>query len=296
MRVFQRGAAAATMLLPLLITGCSLFPTTRKLPVPKTPTITQTVAPAELVDRLNKRWAAISTLTATVEIQATVIKTKEGSEKDYPTLHGFILMRKPAMLRVVGQYLGVRFFNMGSDGKNFTLSIPTLSKVIKGPTKLNKRLPGNPLYNLRPDFFFDALLVRGLDPDDEYMVEADTDTVEDAARKHLFLIPEYKLSIMRTKPGSRERLPLRVVYFRRDNLQPYQQDVYDSEGNLETQVFYDAYKEFDGNTYPSRITLKRPVEEIQIILTVDQVKENQPLGDDQFVVAIPENATVQTLE
>jgi len=296
MRILQRGAAAATMLLPLLITGCSLFPTTRKLPVPKTPTITQTVAPAELVDRLNKRWAAISTLTATVEIQATVIKTKEGSEKDYPTLHGFILMRKPAMLRVVGQYLGVRFFNMGSDGKNFTLSIPTLSKVIKGPTKLNKRLPGNPLYNLRPDFFFDALLVRGLDPDDEYMVEADTDTVEDAARKHLFLIPEYKLSIMRTKPGSREQLPLRVVYFRRDNLQPYQQDVYDSEGNLETQVFYDAYKEFDGNTYPSRITLKRPVEEIQIILTVDQVKENQPLGDDQFVVAIPENATVQTLE
>jgi hypothetical protein len=296
MRILQRGVAAATMLLPLLITGCSLFPTTRKLPVPKTPTITQTVAPAELVDRLNKRWAAISTLTATVEIQATVIKTKEGSEKDYPTLHGFILMRKPAMLRVVGQYLGVRFFNMGSDGKNFTLSIPTLSKVIKGPTKLNKRLPGNPLYNLRPDFFFDALLVRGLDPDDEYMVEADTDTVEDAARKHLFLIPEYKLSIMRTKPGSREQLPLRVVYFRRDNLQPYQQDVYDSEGNLETQVFYDAYKEFDGNTYPSRITLKRPVEEIQIILTVDQVKENQPLGDDQFVVAIPENATVQTLE
>jgi hypothetical protein len=296
MRILQRIPVAVALIVPLLISGCSLFPTTRKLPVPKAPVITQTVTPEDLVGRLNKRWAAISTLTATVEIQATVIKSKEGSAKDYPTLHGFILMRKPEMLRVVGQYLGVRAFNMGSNGKTFTLSIPTQSKVIKGPAKLNKKLPGNPLYNLRPDFFFDALLVRGLDPDDEYMVTADTITVEDAARKHLFLIPEYKLSIMRIKLGTKLLTPLRVVYFHRDDLQPYQQDVYDSEGNLETQVFYDAYKEFDGNTYPSRITLKRPIEEIQIILSVDQVKENQPLGDDQFVVEIPENATVQTLE
>lgn len=296
MKNLQRASVVLALIVPLLLTGCSLFPTTRKLPVPKAPTITQTVAPEDLVDRLNKRWAAISTLTATVEIQATVIKTKEGSAKDYPTLHGFILMRKPQMLRVVGQYLGVRAFNMGSDGKNFTLSIPTQSKVIKGPAKLNKKVPGNPLYNLRPDFFFDALLVRGLDADDEYMVTADTITVEDTARKHLFLIPEYKLSIMRTKPGTQLLTPLRVVYFHRDDLQPYQQDVYDSEGNLETQVFYDAYRDFDGSSYPSRITLKRPIEEIQIILSVDQVKENQPLGDDQFVVEIPENATVQTLE
>jgi hypothetical protein len=296
MRILQRIPVAVALIVPLLISGCSLFPTTRKLPVPKAPVITQTVTPEDLVGRLNKRWAAISTLTATVEIQATVIKSKEGSAKDYPTLHGFILMRKPEMLRVVGQYLGVRAFNMGSNGKTFTLSIPTQSKVIKGSAKLNKKLPGNPLYNLRPDFFFDALLVRGLDPDDEYMVTADTITVEDAARKHLFLIPEYKLSIMRIKLGTKLLTPLRVVYFHRDDLQPYQQDVYDSEGNLETQVFYDAYKEFDGNTYPSRITLKRPIEEIQIILSVDQVKENQPLGDDQFVVEIPENATVQTLE
>ncbi len=296
MRILQRLSVAIALIVPLFVSGCSLFPTTRKLPVPKAPALTQTVSPEDLVNRLNKRWAAISTLTATVEIQATVIKTKEGSAKDYPTLHGFILMRKPAMLRVVGQYLGVRFFNMGSDGKNFTLSIPTQDKVIKGPDKLNKKLPGNPLYNLRPDFFFDALLVRGLDPDDEYMVTADTVTVEDAARKHLFAIPEYKLSIMRTKPGSQLLTPLRVVYFHRDDLQPYQQDVYDSDGNLETQVFYDAYRDFDGSSYPSRITLKRPIEEIQIILSVDQVKENQPLGDDQFVVEIPANATVQTLE
>ena len=73
-----------------------MLPTTRKLPVPKAPAVTQTVAPEELVARLNQRWDALETLTATVEIQASVIKSKEGVAKDYTTIRGIILMRKPA--------------------------------------------------------------------------------------------------------------------------------------------------------------------------------------------------------
>ena len=37
---------------------------------------------------------------------------------------------------------------------------------------------------MRPGFFLDAMVVRGLEPDDFYSVTADTETVEDAARKH----------------------------------------------------------------------------------------------------------------
>jgi len=90
--------------------------------------------------------------------------------------------------------------------------------------------------------------------------------------------------------------PVRVVTFNRDNLQPYQQDIYDSEGNLETQVFYSGYRDFDSATYPSTITIKRPVEEIQIVLTVEKVTENQTLKDDQFVVTVPEGTQTQHLE
>jgi hypothetical protein len=122
--------AAAALALPLALSGCSLFPTTRKLPVPKPPLVTQTVSAEDLVARLNQRWDTLTTLTATVEIQASVMKSKEGLAKDYPTLHGHILMRKPSDLRVVGQYIGIRFFDMATDGKNFTLSIPPQSKVI----------------------------------------------------------------------------------------------------------------------------------------------------------------------
>jgi hypothetical protein len=58
------------------LSGCYLLPTTRKLPIPKAPLVTQTVAPEELVARLNQRWAALDSLTATVEIQASVLKSR----------------------------------------------------------------------------------------------------------------------------------------------------------------------------------------------------------------------------
>jgi hypothetical protein len=245
------------------------------------------------VERLNERWGKINSLTAKVEIRASVSKTKEGVATDYPSVEGHILMRKPEMLRVVGQLIGVRVFDMASDGKCFTLSIPRESKVIKGcgPAKMKS---ANTLENLRPGFFFDAMLVRGLDADDLYAVVTDSETVEDAARKHLFTVPEYVLSISRRKPGTPQLIPVRVVTFKRDTLLPYQQDLYNADGNVETEVTYGAYQDFESGQFPSTVTIKRPLEELQIVLTVEDVKQNQPLPDDQFVVQIPEGAKIQT--
>jgi hypothetical protein len=284
-----RLASVGALFLPLLLTGCSLFPTTRKLPVPKAPVLTQYLTPEELVARLNERWAAINTLTAKVEFRASVSKSNLGVATDYPSVEGHILMRKPEMLRVVGQMIGIRVFDMASNGECFTLSIPHDDKVIKGcGTAKNKSK--NTWENLRPGFFFDAMLVRGLDPDDLYSRVTDSETIEDSARKHLFTVPEYVLTISRRKPGSQQLTPLRVVTFHRDDLQPYQQDIYDSEGNLETEVFYQGYQDFEAGKFPSTVTIKRPLEEIQIVLTVEAVKENQTLPDDQFVVPVPEGS------
>ena len=288
--------AAAALALPLLISGCSILPATRKLPVPKAPAITQTVAPEDLVNRLNQHWAALDSLTATADIQASVIKSKEGLAKVY-NVHGHILMRKPGMLRLLGQYLGMRVFDLASDGKNFTLFEPTRSKAIKGSNALKKK-SANQMENMRPGVFYDAMAVRGLDPDDLYSVTADTITVEDASRKHINLVQRYILSISRRKPNSHVLIRVRVVYFHRDDLEPYQQDIYDSEGNLETQVIYSAYQNFGPSRFPSKITIKRPLEELEFVLTVDNVKENQSpaLTDDQFQIRIPEGTEIQQLE
>ena len=289
----HRLAKTAALFAPLLLTGCSLFPTTRRLPIPKPPLIERTISPENLVRQLNHRWEAINTLTAKVEFRASVSKSAEGVATDYPSVEGHILMRKPENLRVVGQLIGVKIFDMASNGDCFTLLIPHYDKAIKGcgPAKVKSK---NTWENLRPDFFFDAMLVRGLAPDDEYYVTSDSITVEDAARKHLFTVPEYKLYIVHRMPDSQQLKPLRVVYFHRDDLEPYQQDIYDADGNLETQVLYDAYQDFEGGKFPSIVTIKRPIDDIQIVLSIERVTENQTLPDDQFVVPIPEGDKIVT--
>jgi hypothetical protein len=209
-------------------------------------------------------------------------------------------MLKPEMLRVYGRVpvIGTRAFDMVSDGKDFTLWIPSKNMAFKGANTVNKKA-ANPLENLRPDFFLDALVVQGLEPDDLYSVVSDSETVEDAARKHLFTVPEYILSISRRKPGSNQLTPVRVITFHREDLLPYDQDLYDSEGNLETQVLYSAYQDFGGSKYPSKVVIKRPLEDIQVVLTIDKVVENPknpPLTEDEFVLKLTEGTQIQNLE
>jgi hypothetical protein len=292
MKSCSRLIAVLALALPLLLSGCRF--TTRKLPVPKEPLVTQVVAPEELVSQLNQRWSGFESLTAKVEIQASQLKAKEGLATDYTTFPGFILMRKPGLLHVVGQVpvLGTKMFDYANDDKDFTLFLPSKNKAFKGSNSLKKK-SANWIENLRPGFFFDAMAVRGLEPDDLYSVTADSITDEDSARKHFFVVPRYILSISRRKPDTQQLTPVRVVYFHRDDLLPYQQDLYDNDGNLETQVKYFSYQNFGAIKYPSRVVIERPLEELRIVLTVERVDENMILKDDQFHIQIPEGTVIQ---
>ena len=289
-------AAAVLLALPaLLLSGC-LF-TTRKLPPPRAPQVVHSATGEELVDQINKRWEALQTLVVTVDIQASVTNPKENIARDYTSIRGHVLMRKPEMVRVLGQIpvIGTHAFDMASDGNTFTLVVPPKSLAYKGSsTESRKSKPG--LENLRPTLFFDAMFVRGIGHDDNYTVTADTDTQEDPAKKHLLMIPEYILSVMRPRPESRELQPLRVIHIHREDLLPYQQDLYDEHNNLETQVIYGRYADYGDNKYPSTVTIKRPMEQYQVVLTVEKVVENMPLTDDQFQIKIPEGTTIKNVE
>ncbi len=281
----------------MLLAGCSYFiPTKRHLPVPIAPPNVQTVSPEDLVKKLNDRWDGLDTLTATVEIYATQSKTKEGTATDFPSCRGFILMRKPKMLRVFATYFGVKLFDMASNGKDFKLVIPSKNVVVQGSNTVTQE-SSNQLENLRPDFFLDALAVRGLESNDEYMVASDSETTPDASNKHLYIEPEYVLTVVRQKAG-REIQPVRTITFHRDDMQPYDQYIYDKDGALETQIFYSNYQTFSGGKYPSKVTIKRPQEGIQIVLAVERVDENLSGGlpDSQFDEKTPDGATIKELK
>ena len=295
MRSIRHLGSAATLAVSVLLSGCSyFFPTKRHLPVPIAPPNVQTATPEELIKLVNQRWDALNTFTATVEIYATETKTAAGEATDFPSCRGNIVMRKPQMLRVLGRYFGITMFDMASDGNRFMLVIPSKNLAIEGSSMATEK-SANPLENLRPDDFLDAIAVRGLDPDDEYMVASDTETVEDATNKHLYIEPEYVLSVMRRKTGH-EIQPVRTVTFHRDDMLPYDQYVYDKDGVLETQIFYSGYTTFSAGKYPSKITIKRPQDGIQIVLAVEAVHENVPAPDDQFQVKIPDGATIRELK
>ncbi len=281
---------------PLLLSGCLV--TRRKLPVPIAPAVVETVSPQNLVTALNKRWDDLQSLSATVEMQASVTKSRQGIASDYPRIGGIILLRKPEMLRVYGRapVVGTRLLDMVSDGKTFTLWVPLKNEAVEGPVNESATKAENQLENLRPQFFFDSLVIRGLSPGDEYYVTAETDTMEDAAKKHLYLVPEYLLNIVRHKPDSPELAPVRVIHFHRVDLLPYQQDLYDLEGNLQTQVFYGRYADYGDNKFPSIITIKRPMDGLQIVLTVDKLTENTPLTDDAFRFKMPDDTKIKKLQ
>jgi outer membrane lipoprotein-sorting protein len=267
----------------------------RHLPVPKAPASVQTDTPEDLVALMNHRWEGFQSLTASVEIQATLLKAQQGLATDYPTCRGWIVMQKPNNLRVAGQYLGVRVFDMASDGKTFTLLVPPKNKAIHGSNTVVKKSE-NQFENLRPNFFFDSMVVRGLEPDNFYTVISDTETIEDVAKKHLYTMPEYVLSITRHGSQGHRDVPIRVVTFHRDDLLPYNQDLYDAEGKLESQVTYSAYKSFGDDMFPTRVTIKRPMEGIQIVLTVEKVDKNVNMPADEFTVKIPPGTQIQHLD
>ena len=59
---------------------------------------------------------------------------------------------------------------------------------------------------------------------------------------------------------------------------------------------YFAYKDFGDNKFPTRVVIKRPLEGITIVLTVEKVVENQKLPADQFTAKIPPDTQIQHLQ
>ena len=295
-----RAAALALAVLPgvLPIAGCSsLFISRRKLPVPVAPAVIQNATADDLVARLNDAWSKFDSLTATVDILASHIKLNEGTATDYPSCRSNLLLRKPGMLHILlkAPVVQTTIFNLASDGTNFTVTIPPKSVYYQG---LNASVGHSPNWyeNLRPGFLFNAMVVRGLAPDERYSVISESITEEDAANKRLLIRPEYVLNIVRPKANSQELYEVRVIRFHREDLLPYQQDLYNENGVLQTQVIYGAYKDYDGYQYPSTITLKRPQDETQLVMSVERVTYNPALTDDQFKLTIPPNYTRQELK
>ncbi len=285
---------AIVLCLPAM-TGCLSH--TRKLPQPKMPSVVLSADVQQLVSTINKQYDAIQSLSATVEFQASVGGEQKGKITDYTSVKGYILLRKPEMLRVLGMLpiVGTRAFDMASDGSNFKLWIPPESKAIVGPNSVGKPSP-KPLENMRPYVFFDSLLIHSIGPDELLSLTTDTKTVLDPKKKQLLLEPEYDISVFRKNSDSNVLIPVRVIHLSRVDLLPNGEDIYDKDGNIQTQAVYGPYESFGEFHFPGSITIKRPLEAYQIVITFQKVMVNLSLPDDQFELKIPAGTQIQHLQ
>jgi hypothetical protein len=285
---------AIALCLPVL-TGCLSH--TRKLPQPIMPSVVQSADIQQLVSNINKQYDAIETLNATVEFQASVGGEQKGKVTDYTSVKGYILLRKPEMLRVLGllPVLSTRAFDLASDGNSFKLLIPHENKAIVGSNTVSKPST-KPLENMRPYVFFDSLLIHGISRDDFLSLTADTRTVLDPKKKQLLLEPEYNLGVFRKNADSNVLVPVRVIHVSRIDLLPSGEDIYDKDGHIQTQAVYGPYESFGDFSYPGSITIKRPIEETQIVITFQKVTVNQMLPDKQFQLDIPTGTQIQNLQ
>ena len=168
-------ALAATL---LMTSGCLVRRETRVHPSQLPPPALE-ASLADLVARLNSTSESVRTLTATVDLEPTAGSIYSGVIKEYQDVKGFILVERPAMIRMVGQAPVVRtnIFDMVSNGEEFRLYIPPKQKFIVGKTNF-RRPAKNSLENLRPQHILEALLVPGLDASNEkwFLEEAEEGT------------------------------------------------------------------------------------------------------------------------
>ena len=244
-----------------------------------------------LIEYVNSQAATIQSMQATVDINTSVGDQKNGRVTDYQEIRGYVLARKPAMLRMKGLLPVVRntAFDMVSDGRTFKVWIPPKNKFVMGTNSEGGFQPEKRLENLRPQAIYDALLLREIGPDEIAVLENGYETVLDA-KKHRVDQPDYELAVIRKGPNA--WYLSRKISFSRTDLRPHRQLIYDQQGNVVTDAKYDKYTEYGGIEFPSTIEIERPQEDYDITLSIVKLELNKPLKDEQFALEQPPGAEV----
>lgn len=246
----------------------------------------------ELIDYLTSQAEKLQNLQATVDIDTNVGGAKKGKIVEYQQIRGYVFLRKPAMLRMVGLAPLVRntLFDMVSDGREFKLWIPPKNRFIIGRNDVPGHNSTQALENLRPQIFYDSLIIRPIDPQNEIAVMENQTELATDAKGHKVEHDNYVLDVV----GKRDKgwILERKIIFSRADLLPHQQLHYDDGGEVATNAQYHDYRDTDGISFPQQIQIVRPQEEYDITLTMVKLQLNQGLPDDKFVLQQPAGVEV----
>jgi outer membrane lipoprotein-sorting protein len=267
------------------VPACAVRRTTHISPLQTPPPVLE-ASLAELVEKIQDLSARVKTLNATVDLEPTAGSIYSGVIKEYHDVKAFILVERPALIRLQGQAPVVRttIFDMTSNGEEFRVYIPSKQKFIVGKTNL-RRPAKNTLENLRPQHILDALLVPPIDSAREKYFREEA---EENGRRYYVVT-----CLMANDEGALGLI--RKVWFDRAAMEISRLQFYGAGGAYLEDVRYADYQDFQGVKYPSRIELSRPAEDYRLTITIMKATFNQPIEPEKFELKKPDSAQLVEL-
>jgi hypothetical protein len=283
-----RAIALLVAVLPVLLSLSSCFVRKRVVAAPGNRPLAPllTATKEELIERVHRIADGLRTFSLRMDLSPSVGSVYVGEIKDYATLGGYILFRRPADIRIVATdpMFGSTVFDMASKDQIFRVLIPSQSRLVEGrndaPPTSKKQLE-----NLRPVAFLTSLLVQPPDPGNEItLLEEDTDEHESV----------YVLLIARRE--QEEFRLARALHFDRRNLELVRQTSFDPAGHLVSDTHYEEWKEYGGVPFPSAIDIKRPLDRYEVRLNVLTMRMNaEDITPEKFVLQQPEGTSLESI-
>jgi outer membrane lipoprotein-sorting protein len=241
---------------------------------------------ATLLRIISKEHDSIHDFSATVDMTPALGTTEKNKVTEYKDVRGYIRFRKPAEIRIIGLYPVVRnkMFDMLSTGTDFRLYIPAQNRFLTGQNEIEQPSP-NKLYNLRPQHFLDAMLVRPIDTQtNQVLLENFTD--EDNAFYILYEV----------HPNSEGHLQLRrTIWIDRLELDIARQLIFDDSGNILTDARYSEWKVYDNVPFPKHLEINRPRDEYAVVIDIVKMDINKGVPEDLFTLPQPEGSKLQVI-
>ena len=230
----------------------------------------------QLIARYDEQARAIQTLNATVDLLPTTGSAYSGVIEEYHDVDGFILAKRPASIRVIGQapVVGKNIFDMVSDGEAFRIYIPSKGKFIVGSASLERRAQ-KPIENLRPQHLLDALLWSEIPADAPTLFEEWADVNG----------RDYILTVLR-KAGDAWEVARRI-WFDRVDLSCIRTQIYGPGGSLLSDAGYSDWQSAADTRYPRYISIARWHDGYQLGIRISKLAVNEPITDDRFRLEQP---------
>ena len=257
--------------------GCSPARRTQTVRVPTHPgpLPAMTATRTELIEKAHQPSKSIQALKLKVSYQLTGRNPETGEIKEWRESDGFILLRKPADIRVRVQVFQVTVIDMVSDGTEFSIDVPGKNTFIRGLN--NQVIPPRkdvPV-NVRPQHIFEALAIDALDGADPSLISLQEDQRD--GRKF------YILSCNRWSSDGNLALK-RKIWFDRLDLNIVRLQAYAPGGRLESEIHYSDFRTVDGHVYPGLVRFERPQETYRMAIRAQDIQVNVNLAAAAFVL------------